>query len=79
MVEALSQSQEQLRTVLDEREIILESSIVGIAFLTPEGRFRWTGVPVGSVRIGVLTEDGRRSAAEVALRAGETTTVDLAL
>lgn len=41
MVEALSQSQERLRTVLEEREIILESSIVGIAFLTPEGRFRW--------------------------------------
>ena len=41
MVQALSQSQERLRTVLDEREIILESSIVGIAFLTPEGRFRW--------------------------------------
>ncbi|MDB5872438.1 MAG: domain S-box protein [Ramlibacter sp.] len=41
MVEALSQSQDRLRTVLQEREIILESSIVGIAFLTPEGRFRW--------------------------------------
>jgi len=41
MVEALSQSQERLRTVLEEREIILESSIVGIAFLTPSGRFRW--------------------------------------
>jgi PAS domain S-box-containing protein len=41
MVEALRQSQDRLRTVLEEREIILESSIVGIAFLTPEGRFRW--------------------------------------
>jgi PAS domain S-box-containing protein len=41
MVEALSQSQERLRLVLEEREIILESSIVGIVFLTPEGRFRW--------------------------------------
>lgn len=41
MVEALSQSQERLKTVLEEREIILESSIVGIAFLTPDGRFRW--------------------------------------
>jgi PAS domain S-box-containing protein len=41
MVQALSQSQERLRTVLEEREIILESSIVGIAFLTPQGRFRW--------------------------------------
>jgi PAS domain S-box-containing protein len=41
MVEALSQSQERLRMMLEERELILESSIVGIAFLTPEGRFRW--------------------------------------
>jgi PAS domain S-box-containing protein len=41
MVEALSQSQERYRTVLQERETILENSIVGIAFLTPEGRFRW--------------------------------------
>ena len=41
MVQALSQSQERLRSVLEEREIILESSIVGIAFLTPQGRFRW--------------------------------------
>ncbi len=41
MVEALKESQDRLRRVLDEREIILQSSIVGIAFLTPEGRFRW--------------------------------------
>jgi PAS domain S-box-containing protein len=41
MVQALSQSQERLRSVLEEREIILASSIVGIAFLSPEGRFRW--------------------------------------
>ncbi|MBC5764190.1 7TM diverse intracellular signaling domain-containing protein [Ramlibacter albus] len=41
MVEALKESQGRLRTVLEEREIILESSIVGIAFLTPAGRFRW--------------------------------------
>lgn len=41
MVEALSESQERYRTVLQERETILESSMVGIAFLTPEGRFRW--------------------------------------
>ena len=41
MVEALSQSQDRLRRVLEEREIILESSIVGIAFLTPSGRFKW--------------------------------------
>ncbi len=42
MVEALSQSQERYRAVLQERETILATSIVGIAFLTPEGRFRWT-------------------------------------
>jgi PAS domain S-box-containing protein len=41
MVEALKESQGRLRTVLEEREIILESSIVGIAFLNPDGRFRW--------------------------------------
>ncbi|MES2972451.1 MAG: 7TM diverse intracellular signaling domain-containing protein [Pseudomonadota bacterium] len=41
MVEALSESQERYRAVLEERETILESSLVGIAFLTPEGRFRW--------------------------------------
>ncbi len=31
----------QLKNTLQERETILQSSIVGIAFLTPEGRFRW--------------------------------------
>ena len=41
MVEALSVSQEQLRTSLEERDAILDNSIVGIAFLTPQGRFRW--------------------------------------
>ncbi|MBX3652594.1 MAG: PAS domain S-box protein [Ramlibacter sp.] len=41
LVEALRESQERYKTLLEEREIILESSIVGIAFLTPEGRFRW--------------------------------------
>ncbi len=41
MVEALSQSQEQYRKVLLERETILESSMVGIAFLSSNGRFRW--------------------------------------
>jgi len=40
-LEALSQSQERYRAVLQERETILANSIVGIAFLTPEGRFRW--------------------------------------
>ncbi len=41
MVGALSQSQERLRQVLEEREVILANSIVGIAFLTPQGRFKW--------------------------------------
>lgn len=41
LVEALSESQERYKTLLEEREIILESSIVGIAFLNPDGRFRW--------------------------------------
>ncbi|MBE7367885.1 sensor histidine kinase [Ramlibacter pallidus] len=41
MVEALSESQRRLKTVLEEREIILENSIVGICFLTAQGRLRW--------------------------------------
>ncbi len=41
LVEALSESQERYRQLLEEREIILENSIVGIVFLTPDGRFRW--------------------------------------
>jgi PAS domain S-box-containing protein len=41
MVQALSHSQGHLRSVLQEREIILQNSIVGIAFLTHEGRLRW--------------------------------------
>jgi PAS domain S-box-containing protein len=46
MVEALRQSQQHLRMVLEEREIILQNSIVGIAFLTPDGRLRWANKPV---------------------------------
>jgi len=34
--------EEQLRDTLEERETILENSLVGIAFLTQEGRFRWS-------------------------------------
>jgi PAS domain S-box-containing protein len=41
MVEQLSQSQERYRAVLEEREIVLENSLVGIVFLTPSGRFKW--------------------------------------
>ncbi len=49
MVEALSESQERYRTVLQERETILENSLVGIAFLTPEGRFRWANRAMFSI------------------------------
>lgn len=41
IAEALSQSQARYRAELLERETILETSSVGIVFLTPEGRFRW--------------------------------------
>jgi hypothetical protein len=41
MVEALSESEQRLKTVLEEREIVLDNSIVGICFLTREGRLRW--------------------------------------
>lgn len=41
LVQALSASQEQLRATLLEREVILDNSIAGIAFLTPLGRLRW--------------------------------------
>ena len=41
MVEALAQSQDRLKQVLDERERILDNSLVGIVFLTPDGRFKW--------------------------------------
>jgi PAS domain S-box-containing protein len=40
-VEVLSESQARLQTVLEEREIILDNSIVGITFLTASGRLRW--------------------------------------
>ncbi|MBC5783285.1 PAS domain S-box protein [Ramlibacter sp. USB13] len=41
LVEALSDSQQKLQTALQERELILENSIVGICFLTGDGRLRW--------------------------------------
>ena len=34
--------EEKLRDTLQERETVLENSLVGIAFLTPEGAFRWS-------------------------------------
>jgi len=33
--------EDKLTATLAEREIVLNTSVVGIAFLTPEGRFRW--------------------------------------
>lgn len=41
MVEALQQSEARVREVLREREIVLENSIVGIVFLTADGRMKW--------------------------------------
>ncbi len=41
MVEALRQSEARVKQVLQEREIVLENSIVGIAFLTADGRLKW--------------------------------------
>jgi len=41
LVQALSTSQDQLKATLKEREVILDNSIAGIAFLTPKGRLRW--------------------------------------
>jgi PAS domain S-box-containing protein len=41
MVETLSRSQQHLKGLLEERETILANSLVGIMFLTYEGRFRW--------------------------------------
>jgi PAS domain S-box-containing protein len=58
MVQALSQSQDKLRQVLEEREVILENSIVGIAFLTPQGRFKWANramMDIFGVKEGPIT------------------------
>lgn len=34
--------EEKLRSTLEERETILENSLAGIAFLTPDGAFKWS-------------------------------------
>lgn len=57
MVEALRQSQNHLRLVLEEREIVLKNSIVGIAFLTPDGRLRWGNRPVMEI-FGIQARPG---------------------
>ena len=41
LIQAMSVSHEQLKTSLEEREAIIDNSIAGIAFLTPQGRMRW--------------------------------------
>ncbi|MGV3492541.1 MAG: 7TM diverse intracellular signaling domain-containing protein [Ramlibacter sp.] len=78
MVEALSDSERRLKRALEEREIILENSIVGICFLTAEGRLRWAnaamreifgagGRPVTSMEPFYLShEQYRQVGAEVA-------------
>ena len=54
MVEALQQSEARLKEVLQEREIVLENSIVGIAFLTLF--FAW---PLVAILRRSLVVDGR--------------------
>jgi len=41
LIQAMSVSHEQLKTSLEEREAIIDNSIAGICFLTPQGRMRW--------------------------------------
>jgi PAS domain S-box-containing protein len=56
-VSARKQLEESLRQTLVERETILENSLVGIVFLTPQGRIRWVnqglramiGEPIGDL------------------------------
>lgn len=74
MVEALSESQERYRAVLQERETILATSIVGIVFLTPDGRFRWANQAMmdifGSSDKGVTTMEPFYQSREEYLRVG---------
>jgi PAS domain S-box-containing protein len=58
MVEALEESQVRLRRVLEEREVVLQNSLVGIAFLTPTGRFRWAN----KAMLGIFGADARAGA-----------------
>ena len=41
LIQAMSVSHDQLKTSLEEREAIIDNSIAGIGFLTPQGRMRW--------------------------------------
>lgn len=47
--------EDSLKQTLDERETILERSIVGIALLDPKGRLRWANKAMGQI-FGVDTE-----------------------
>ena len=48
----------QLKSTLEERETILQSSVVGIAFLTPQGRFRWANDAMLQI-FGVAREEDK--------------------
>ena len=41
--------EEDLKRSLAERELILENSVVGIAFLTPDGRLKWANSAMGRI------------------------------
>jgi len=41
--------EQDLKRSLAERELILENSVVGIAFLTPEGRVKWANRAMGQI------------------------------
>lgn len=49
--------EEKLRDTLQERETVLENSLVGIAFLTPEGAFRWSNRALAKM-FGLTPEAG---------------------
>jgi PAS domain S-box-containing protein len=51
------QLEEKLRDTLGERETILENSLVGIAFLTYEGEFRWSNQAMARM-FGVSSRTG---------------------
>jgi PAS domain S-box-containing protein len=49
--------EEKLRDTLDERETILDNSLVGIAFLTQDGGFRWSNKAMAKM-FGVTNDAG---------------------
>jgi len=48
--------QAELRTTLEERETILQNSIMGIAFLTADGRLRWANLAMRTIFAGESAE-----------------------